>query len=575
MMQLFRHVAPIAALILLPLLGHALPVVGDGDMLGAKVRIDTVDSATVGRKLEDVRKRIGALLGADVDPDQGPWLAAQYTNQRAGLADLEALEVLYARKAALEVVRSQLLLLDALKAKLEDQERNLEQFRKLGLPADQLAYAQAELDKDRKACADPELRVLRFGGKFGTWPLGKEGAPKPGMPDVERGARRVEVPQAKWFVDFLMWPTLDLQGREEDRRLQLLTASRGMAESYAAQAKQALDPHKPYYQARADASLRIAKFVEVGDEAGLNRYREQWARRWYGGLLADDAGVDATPEPSAIAEIVPSTEAGALRASCVMVDQLDARELQAAHEQLDRRVAEARRASRNVPMEPRAALELWLHHEIVEFLVQTKADVLELDLAIVQHSTQIEALRANGAPEESLARMERLLGEQRNRRAGKGKVALVVPVGREPWTVLDADLFVPRGRCGAKNLVDVGSQNVVACRLLAGATLPGSNPRQAAQFWVQVQEMLASTAAGQGAAKGISPAHAAHYRDLARACEDMRALRTAWDQAPVDEAATVRIRATFDAANAKILEGIDRVVPAKAWSGAALPKVGK
>lgn len=226
-------------------------------------------------------------------------------------------------------------------------------------------------------------------------------------------------------------------------------------------------------------------------------------------------------------------------------------------------------------MEPRAALELWLHHEIVEFLVQAKADVLELDLAIVQQSTQIEALRANGAPEESLARMERLLGEQRNRRAGKGKVALVVPVGREPWTVLDADLFIPRGRCGAKHLVDVGSQNVVACRLLAGATLPGSNPRQASQFWVQVQEMLASTAAGQGAAKGISPAHAAHYRDLARACEDMRALRNAWDASPVDVATIERIRAAVEAANATLLSGLARTLPAEAWTGAALPKAGK
>ena len=258
-----------------------------------------------------------------------------------------------------------------------------------------------------------------------------------------------------------------------------------------------------------------------------------------------------------------------------MLDQLDARELQAAHEELDRRVAEARRASRNVPMDPRAALELWLHHEIVEFLVQTKADVLELDLAIVQQSTQIEALRANGVPEESLARMEGLLGEQRNRRAGKGKVALVVPVGREPWTVLDADLFIPRGRCEAKHLVDVGSQNVVACRLLAGATLPGSNPRQASQFWVQVQEMLASTAAGQGAAKGISPAHAAHYRDLARACEDMRALRNAWDASPVDVATIERIRAAVEAANATLLSGLARTLPAEAWTGAALPKAGK
>jgi len=570
-----KHAATIAASVLLSVLGRALPVPGDGDLLGAKVRIDTVDSETVGRKLEDARKRIAALLGSELDPEQGPSLVAEFTNQRPGLADLEALEILYARKAALEVVRSQLLFLDALKATLEEKEQSLEYFRKNGLPADQIAYAQAELDKARKDCANPEFRVLRFGGQFGTWPLGREGAPKPGEPDWERHARHIEVPQGKWFIDFMMWPTWDLQGPEDGRTLAMLQTARGMAEAYATMTKKALDAHKPYYQARADAARRIAKFVEAGDMVGLGRYREQWARRWYGGLLDSSSAASVTTEPFAIADIVPSTEAGAMRASCILVDQLDARELQAAHEQLDGRVVEARRASRNVTMDPRAAVELWLQHEIVEYLVHAKAEILELDLAIAKQSAQIEALRANGAPEESLARLGRTLDGQRSRRASKGRVALVVPPGREPWDVLNADLFMPRGKCAARNLVDSGSQNVIACRLLAGATLPGSSPEEAARYWVQVQEMLASTAAGQGSAKGIPPAHAAHYRELARACEDMRALRNAWNASPVDVATIERIRAAFEAANATLLSGLARTVPAKAWTGAALPKAGK
>jgi hypothetical protein len=87
--------------------------------------------------------------------------------------------------------------------------------------------------------------------------------------------------------------------------------------------------------------------------------------------------------------------------------------------------------------------------------------------------------------------------------------------------------------------------------------------------------MLAYTAAFQGGAKGIPPAHAAHYRELARACEDMRALRNAWNASPVDVATIERIRAAFEAANATVLSGLARTLPAKAWTGAALPKAGK
>jgi len=60
--------------------------------------------------------------------------------------------------------------------------------------------------------------------------------------------------------------------------------------------------------------------------------------------------------------------------------------------------------------------------------------------------------------------------------------------------------------------------------------------------------MLAYTAAFQGGGKAVPPAHAAHYRELARACEDMRALRNAWNASPVDVATIERIRAAFEAA---------------------------